>query len=152
MSVTAIFTALLPEHLLLLGIIVIMGLDIMGGRERDATVVALIAVIAATMAAALLYFGGYAAAPFLGQFSVGPQSSLAKAIVIGLAIPVVLLSRDDFTDSRFHLLLLSSLYGVCLMLSADSFLTLVLGLEIMSLPVYVLVLLAFGRPETPRRH
>ncbi len=147
MSVTAIFAALLPEHLLLLGIVVIISLDLVGGRGRDATVVALIAVIAATVAAALLYFGGYAAAPFLGQFSVGPQSSLAKAIVIGLAIPVVLLSRDDFAESRFHLLLLSSLYGVCLVLSSDSFLTLFLGLEIMSLPVYVLVLLAFRRPE-----
>ena len=33
------------------------------------------------------------------------------------------------------------------MLSADSFLTLFLGLELMSLPVYVLVLLAFRRPR-----
>ncbi len=47
----------------------------------------------------------------------------------------------------FHILLLSSLYGFCLLLSADSFLTLFLGLELMSLPVYVLVLLAFRRPE-----
>ncbi len=46
------------------------------------------------------------------------------------------------------MLLLSSLYGVCLMQSADSFLTLFLGLEIMSLPVYVLVLLAYRRPQS----
>ena len=37
---------------------------------------------------------------------------------------------------------------MCLLLSADSFLTLFLGLELMSLPVYVLVLLAFRRPES----
>jgi NADH-quinone oxidoreductase subunit N len=36
---------------------------------------------------------------------------------------------------------------VCLLLSSDSFLTLFLGLELMSLPVYVLVLLAYRRPE-----
>jgi NADH-quinone oxidoreductase subunit N len=47
----------------------------------------------------------------------------------------------------FSILLLSSLYGVCLLLSSDSFLTLFLGLELMSLPVYVLVLLAYRRPE-----
>ena len=50
--------------------------------------------------------------------------------------------------AQFHILLLSSLYGVCLLLSADSFLTLFLGLELMSLPVYVLVLLAYRRPES----
>ena len=34
------------------------------------------------------------------------------------------------------------------MLSADSFLTLFLGLELMSLPVYVMVLLAYRRPQS----
>ncbi len=147
MSWTVLFPALLPEHLLLLGIVVIVGFDIAGRRGGEATVISLITVVAATAAAAVLYFGGYAATPFPGQFSVGTQTSLAKAIVIGLSIPVVLLSRDDFHDSRFHSLMLSSLYGVCLMISGDSFLTLFLGLELMSLPVYVLVLLAFRRPE-----
>ena len=57
---------------------------------------------------------------------------------------------DDFRDDgQFHILVLSSLYGFCLLLSSDSFLTLFLGLEFMALPVYVLVLLAFKRPESP---
>ena len=58
------------------------------------------------------------------------------------------MSRDDFGDGAFHILLLSSLYGVCLLLSSDSFLTLFLGLEMMSLPVYVMVLLAYQRPQS----
>ncbi|MEO8923118.1 MAG: NADH-quinone oxidoreductase subunit N, partial [Caldimonas sp.] len=48
----------------------------------------------------------------------------------------------------FGVLLLSSLYGACLMQSADSFPTLFLGLELMSLPVYVLVVLAYRRPQS----
>ncbi len=67
--------------------------------------------------------------------------------MLALAVPVLLMSRDEFARGPFHILLLSSLYGFCLLLSADSFLTLFLGLELMSLPVYVLVLLAFRRPE-----
>jgi len=63
-------------------------------------------------------------------------------------LPVLLLSREDFIDCRFHVLVLSSLYGVCLMLSADSFLTLFVGLELMSLPVYVLVVLAYRGPRS----
>ena len=68
--------------------------------------------------------------------------------MLALALPVLLMSRDEFEGVEFPVLLLSSLYGVGLMLSADSFLTLFLGLEIMSLPVYVLVLLAYKRPQS----
>ena len=39
-----------------------------------------------------------------------------------LAVPVLLISRDDAGKGAFPVLLLSSLYGVCLLLSADSFL------------------------------
>ena len=69
--------------------------------------------------------------------------------MLALVLPTLLLSRDDFTETRFHILLLSSLYGVGLLMSSDSFLTMFLGIEIMSLPVYVLVLLGFQRPEGP---
>ena len=50
--------------------------------------------------------------------------------MLALAVPCSSLSRDDFAEARFLALLLSSLYGACLMLSADSFLTLFLGLEL----------------------
>ncbi|MCX8113732.1 MAG: NADH-quinone oxidoreductase subunit N [Burkholderiaceae bacterium] len=148
MNWAEVITAMLPEHLLLAGIVALILVDVFVPRPRGALGIALLAVAAATAAAASLGFGGYEAAPFAGQFSVNPAALLAKAIVLGLTIPVLLLSRDDFEDSRFHLLLLSSLYGTLLLLSADSFLTLFLGLELMSLPVYALVLLAFRHDES----
>ena len=148
MSWHTVLTAMLPENLLLAGIVALLLLTIVGGRARAALPLAVLAVGAATAAAAWLSISGYSAAAFSGQFSVTPGSLAAKAIVLALAVPVLLLSRDDFVGSEFHALLLSSLYGVCLLLSADSFLTLFLGLEVMSLPVYVLVLLAFRRPQS----
>src|SRR5512134_1142290 len=149
MNWQAVLTSMLPEHLLLAGIVLLMVLDLVSDRPRGALALAFAAVAAAAVAALTLALDGYMAAPFAGQFSVNPATLIAKAIVLALVLPVLLLSRDDFADLRFHLLLLSSLYGVCLLLSADSFLTLFLGLELMSLPVYVMVLLAFGRPESP---
>ncbi len=148
MNWLAVLTAMLPETVLLAGIVVLIGIEIFSKQPRGALALSVLAVIAATAGAAWLHATGHAAEPFPGQFSIGPAAALAKSIVLALAVPVLLISRDDFTDSRFHILLLSSLYGVCLLLSADSFLTLFLGLEIMSLPVYVLVLLAFRRPES----
>ena len=144
----AALMAMLPEHLLLLGIVLLIGLEIAGRWQRFSLVVALVIVGAAAFAAARLSFDGYAAAPFAGQFSVDPGTLLAKALVLALALPVLLMSRDQFADGEFAILLLSSLYGVCLLQSADSFLTLFLGLELMSLPVYALVLLAYRRPQS----
>ncbi len=144
-----VLTALLPEHLLLLGmVLLIIGEIIAGARFRAALPLSILVVAAAGLAALALYAGGVSAAPFPGQYSIGPAGALGKAVVLALAIPVLLLSREEFTDSKFHILLLSSLYGFCLLLSSDSFVTLFLGLELMSIPVYVLVLLAFRRADS----
>src|SRR5512137_1975241 len=149
MNWQAVLLAMLPEHLLLVGIVLLIVLELVSDRPRGALALAVLTVVAATAAAALLATNGYASAPFAGHFSVNPATLTAKALLLALVLPTLLLSRDDFRDTRFHILLLSSVYGVCLLLSADSFLTMFLGLEIMSLPVYVLVLLAFQRPEGP---
>jgi NADH-quinone oxidoreductase subunit N len=148
MSGKAILTAMLPEHLLLAGIVLLIILAIAGSR-RGGLAVSVLVVAAAAVAAAMLHASGYSASPFAGHFSAGPVPFLAKAVVLALAVPVLLMARHDFADdSPFYPLLLSSLYGFCLLMSADSFLTLFLGLEIMSIPVYVMVLLAFQRPES----
>jgi NADH-quinone oxidoreductase subunit N len=147
MNWTLLLAAMSPEHLLFAGMVALLLLDISAERPRGHLQVALVAVIAATLVASLLAIAGYAAAPFPGQLSVDPSALAAKAIVLVLAIPVLLLARDEFRDGPFYELLLSSLYGACLILSADSFLTLFLGLELMSIPVYVLVLLAMRRVE-----
>jgi NADH-quinone oxidoreductase subunit N len=148
MSAHTLLMAMLPEHLLLLGIVLCVVLEIAGRWPRGALFVALASVAAAAVAAASLSSGGFAASPFAGHFSVDPASLLTKALVLALALPVLLMARDEFGDGEFPVLLLSSLYGACLMQSADSFATLFLGLEILSLPVYVLVLLAWRRPQS----
>ncbi len=149
MTGTSFLTAMLPEHLLLLGIVVLLALEIASDKPRGALAISLLAVGAAAAAAAWLHFAGYSADPFPGNYSVDAPGLLAKAVVLALAVPVLLLARDDFPEGPFYPLFLSSLYGFCLLLSSDSFLTLFLGIELMSLPVYVLVLLAAGRPESP---
>jgi len=147
MNWTTLLIAMSPEHLLLAGIVVLLAMDVASDRARGHLPVALVALIASTLAAALLAIGGYSAAPFPGQLSVDSSAFAAKAIVLVLAIPALLLAREEFPDGPFYILLLSSLYGACLILSADSFLTLFLGLELMSIPVYALVLLSMKRVE-----
>jgi NADH-quinone oxidoreductase subunit N len=143
-----VFTAMLPENVLLAGIVLLLLAEIVTGKERDGFFLALLTVTAATACAWALYSQGYQGTPFPGHFLAGPMTSLPKAALLALTLPILLISRDDFTESRYYVLLLSSLYGVCLVISSASFLTLFLGIELMSLPVYVLVLLAFLRPES----
>jgi NADH-quinone oxidoreductase subunit N len=147
MNTQTLLAAMLPEHVLLLGIVLLIVLEIGARRPREFLAVTVVVVFAAAFAAARLYIGDYAGAPFPGQFSVDPAAALGKAVLLALAIPVLLIAGGEFRGPKFSILLLSSLYGACLMLSSDSFLTLFLGIELMSLPVYALVLLAMGRAE-----
>ena len=143
-----VLAAMLPEHLLLAGIIALLVLEIASPRSGAAAAIALTAATAAAAAALWLHVTGYLGAPFPGHYAIGPATALAKCLLLALTIPVLVLSREEFRSPRYYVLVLGSLYGACLMPSSMSFLTLFLGLELLSLPVYVLVLLAFQRAET----
>jgi NADH-quinone oxidoreductase subunit N len=148
MTASSVLLAMLPEHVLLAGIVVLLVVEIAMRRPRRALVISTATVVAAEFCALWLALIEYAAAPFPSHYSIAPQDSLAKAVVLALALPVLMLSRQEFRDSRFHILVLASLYGVCLLLASDSFLTFFLGLELMAMPVYALVVLAFRRPQS----
>ena len=139
---------MLPEELLLAGMLVLIALEVLKAAEDDALTTGLTTLVLAAGAAVWLALNQYSFAAFPGHFSVDADALLAKAIVLALAIPVMLISRDEVSQRQFHILVLASLYGVCLLLSADSFLILFIGIELMSLPVYALVLLAYSRPQS----
>jgi len=149
MNWSFLVVAMMPEHLLLGGIAVLIALDVLGAGEEHSGLVALLTVLGAAAMAVLLAIVQFQGAPFPGHFSVDQPTMTAKAVVLALALPLVQLSRAEFgRDERFYILLLSSLYGVLLVTSSDGFLTMFLGLEIMSMPVYALVLLAYKRHES----
>jgi len=148
MNWSFLVVAMMPEHLLLIGIAVLIALDVLDVGQRYSALVATAAVLGAALMATLLAIVQFQGSPFPGHFSVDQATLTAKAVVLALTLPLLQLSRDEFgDDERFYILLLSSLYGVLLVSSADGFLTMFLGLEIMSMPVYVLVLLAYKRHE-----
>ena len=141
--------AMLPENFLLAGIVIVLALEAAGWiQSKSALLASLLAVAFASASASWLSFNGFEFTAFAGHYSVDRSALLAKAVVLALAVTALLVSRDEAGERGFVVLLMSSLYGICLLLSADSFLTLFLGLELMSLPVYALILLAFRRPES----
>ena len=148
MNWAAVVVTMMPEHILLAGIVLLIAVEIGAVHRWDAMPLSLITLALAAAAALALFFGDFNVAPFPQQLAVDSNASLSKALILALAIPVLLMARDDFALPQFHILLLSSLYGACVLLSSESFLTLFLGLELMSLPVYAMVLLAYRRPES----
>ena len=78
MNLGLALTAMLPEHLLLLGIVALLVLEIASPDPRGAFAVALAATVAAAGAALWLHASGFAGMPFPGHYTVGPAISLAK--------------------------------------------------------------------------
>ena len=143
----AALTAMLPEHCLLAGIIALILLEVVGRGAKSALAVSLLSIGAAAASAFWLASMQVTAEPFLGQFSVTPSILMAKGALLALAVPVALMARSEFAEGEFSLLLLSSLYGLCLLPSSASYLVLFLGIELLAMPVYALVLLAYRRPQ-----
>lgn len=141
-------TGMMPEHLLLLGIVLLLTMDILGRWSRAAVLVAVATTAAAAATCVVLAAAGTTGDVFAGMVSLTPQTLLAKAVVLGIAVPILMMSRDDFEGGEFPSLLLSSLYGVCLLVSSDSALITFLGIELMSIPVYALIVMGYRRPQS----
>jgi NADH-quinone oxidoreductase subunit N len=139
--------AMLPEHVLLAGIVLLLVAEIAALPGKAALPIAVIAVVAAAGAALWLSATGFSAAPFQGGYAIAPFGSAAKAILLVLALPILLTAPGDLAGYRAHALVLSSLYGALLINGAESFVILFVGIELMSLPVYALAVVTFKRDE-----
>src|SRR5438270_3321736 len=140
----------LPEMLLLVGACVVMIADLYVKHEGKRVTVAIAQVVLALCAAATLFViwgaGGAKFYLFNGLFVADSLSHLLK-LVCYLAVSVALVYSRSYLAERgmlrgeFISLLLFALLGMMVLISANSFLTLFLGLELMSLCLYALVAL-----------
>jgi NADH-quinone oxidoreductase subunit N len=145
----------LPEIVLLAGTCALMIFDLRSKDERrDASVLFATLVLAACTAATLFVLaatGGRLAYAFNGLFVSDVMSSILKLgayIAVSLAL---VYSRQYLLDrgllrGEFLVLLLFALLGMMVMMSANSFLTVYLGLELLSLCLYAMVALNRDSP------
>jgi NADH-quinone oxidoreductase subunit N len=140
---------LLPELVLLLAGCAILVLDVfLEDRQRDLTYVLSLVALAAATAAAIGVGGGPAEVAMSGNFVrdlLADALKVAIFVVTGLAF---VYSRGYLQARRlyrgeFYVLGLFAALGMSVMVSAGSFLTAYLGLELLALSLYALV--AFDR-------
>jgi len=141
----------LPEAILLAGACALMIVDLYVKDERRGVTVAFAQVLLALCAAATLFVlwggaGGKRYLIFNGLFVADVMGHLLKLVCYLSVSAALVYSRQYLADrgllrGEFITLLLFCLLGMMVMISAASFLTLFLGLELMSLCLYALVAL-----------
>ena len=153
MNWTAIIDHLpaLPEAIVLLGTCALMLFDLTVKDERRGATLAFAQVVLLLAAAATVFVLLSAGRPakyliFNGLFIADTMSHLLKLLCYLSVSAALVYSRQYLLErgllrGEFVTLLLFSLLGMMVMISAASFLTLFLGLELMSLCLYALVAL-----------
>jgi NADH-quinone oxidoreductase subunit N len=148
MNLQSDLLVLLPELILAVGAMALLLAGAAGG-EKSAPVISLGAILLLLLsAAAVIWMVPASASAFHGAFVADGFARFAKVLILLGAALSVLLAEEFFaatSQSRFELpvlMVLASL-GMLLMVSAGSFISLYMGLELQSLALYVLA--AFNR-------
>ena len=140
----------LPEMLLLAGACVLMIADLRVKSERRTGTYAIAQTVLLVCALATLFIqsvdGSSRLYLFNGLFVSDAMSNVLKLAAYGAVSMALVYSRQYMLDrglfkGEFVTLLLFGLLGMMVMISANSFLTLYLGLELLSLCLYAMVAL-----------
>jgi NADH-quinone oxidoreductase subunit N len=133
----------LPEIVLALTAMGLLMFGVFSSADR-ASLCTQAAVVAMAVAAALvLWDTGTTAEGFYGQFIVNDFTRFAKVLVLGSAAVTLLIGRRWFETEgiqrfEFPVLMILSVVGMMLMISANDLIGMYLGLELQSLALYVM--------------
>ncbi len=135
--------SVLPETIVAITAIVVLGVEAAAGSERargwlaPLTVLGLIAALASPIVApaAGLHFGGFVV--------VDPFTTFFRLVFIVLAILTAVIAptyvrREGVPGAEFYSIVLFSTLGSMTIALATDLITLFIGIELMSIPVYVL--------------
>lgn len=119
-------------------------------RRQESALIASMATLGAFLLTAILVASSTSGLGYRGQFVVDPFSGFVKILILAGAAMALILSldynrRQGIARFEFPVLMAFSVVGMMVMVSASNLMTLYLGLELQSLPLYVLA--AFARDD-----
>lgn len=138
---------IIPEIVLLAAISIILLMDVFVKQKTKSLTYFLSQVaLILTFAMCLPLHTESAKTIFANHMVIDSLSQGLKLLILGVVFVVLIYSRvyvkeRDMARSEFHLLVLFSTLGMMLLVSANSLMLLYLGLELFTLPVYILVAL-----------
>ncbi|GAA0578462.1 NADH-quinone oxidoreductase subunit NuoN [Craurococcus roseus] len=142
------WTLAMPEIVLAVAGLVILAVAVF--PKRDTFFPASMAVIGALLLAGVLVLGQEEGTAFGGQYVADGFSSFMKLLVIlggalGLLLALDWNEKEGLGRFEFSVLVLYATLGGMVMVSANDLMTTYLGLELLSLPLYVIA--AFNRDD-----
>jgi NADH-quinone oxidoreductase subunit N len=153
---SADWVRILPELILLAAALVVLLADLGGssGRKGWLALVGLAGVIGADIATGYLYVNGDHATAFFGMVSSDYMALLADAVVL-FAVGLGLLYSPGYIDRQgvraqgeYYALMLLAALGMMLMASATNLMIIFVGLEVLSLSLYILSAYILGRERS----
>ncbi|HKD77137.1 MAG TPA: NADH-quinone oxidoreductase subunit N, partial [Ktedonobacterales bacterium] len=142
-----------PELTLLVAVLLVMGIDIiLPARQRGLLVIiAILGVLGALGSTIMLYQQNDNPSAFSGMVSSDSLSLFATLVILtatGLSLllsPGYIERQGVQQQGEFYALVLLAASGMVLMVAATNLMTIFLGLELLSLPLYVLCAFAPGQ-------
>lgn len=133
---------IVPELFLALAVMGFLMLGVFGGN-RTTPLISYGAILALVAAGVLVHIDPRTLSGFGGMVLTNPFISLVKLMIIAGAVMVLIissewLSQEEHGIFEYPVLIMLSVLGMMVMVSAGSLLTIYMGLELMSLPLYVL--------------
>jgi NADH-quinone oxidoreductase subunit N len=144
---------MLPELALVIGALLLLMIGVFRGNKGTRFVAYASVLLLGLVALLVLNPAAPRAAVFQGTFVVDAFSSFVKIVLAAGSAAAILMSLNFIRAERierfeFPLLILFSTLGMMIMVSANDLVTLYMGVELMSLPIYVLA--AFNRDSLER--
>jgi NADH-quinone oxidoreductase subunit N len=140
------WTLALPEIALALSGMAILVFGVL--QKRDATLLASMFTLGAFLLTGMLVLAGGSGMAFHGQFVADAFSTFMKVLILAAAALAVIASlefnrAEGLARFEYPVLILFAVLGMLVMVSAHNLMTLYIGVELMSLAIYVLA--AFAR-------
>lgn len=147
-SLSQSFAHSLPELVLAIGALVLLLAGAIRGKDRDVWITELAIGVLALALVLMLTGGGAKAAVYNGLFIDDAFGRFMKVLVLLGAVVTLIMGQEFLTREKvdrfeYPILVLLSTLGALILVSASGLITLYLGLELMSLALYVLA--AFHR-------
>lgn len=141
---TDLLYGLLPEHLLLALICVLMVLDMLGGSKRLAGLLFVLALSGGCCILAWQLGQGYAATLVPAEIVIDRFGLLARLVMLGCGLVYGLWATSQLIAAKQWLLLAASLLGALIILDSAGFVSLFIGIELLSLPAFALMVCSSG--------
>jgi NADH-quinone oxidoreductase subunit N len=148
------FGFIVPELIITVSAIITLLLAAFGRRESIGAVAGAVSLTGAGLAMVFTcYLWDASASIFNGLYTIDNFGTFFKGLALIVAMLVTLLSlsyveREEMIKGEYYSLLLFGVLGMMIMVSSNHFITIFIGLEVMSIAVYVLCGLLSGNPRS----